>query len=131
MTTRITVDHNEGRLAGTRDKLDFGTNNAKLLIYGGSKPSSILGTVSAPLLASIELTKPCGTISGGVLSLTALADGMVSTSGVATWAQFVDGNGLVVMDADCSDMAGAAEVKLVATQLYAGGDARLISALIG
>lgn len=131
MTLRITTAHNEARLNATRDQLDAGTGNAAVQIYGGTKPSAISGAPGSAMLVQIELTKPCGTVASGVLTLTQTADGLIAATGQATWARFVDGDGLVVMDADCSDTTGTAPVKLVNTQLNEGGDARLASAVIG
>ena len=131
MTLRITVEHNEARLGATLAQLNAGTGNPAILVYGGTKPATISGTPSSAMLVEIPLTKPAGTIASNALTLTASADGLIAATGQATWARFVDGDGLVVMDSDCSDMAGTAEVKLVSTQLYEGGDARLASAVIG
>ena len=131
MTLRITTAHNEARLTATLAQLDAGTGNAAVQVYGGTKPGTISGTPSSAMLVEIELTKPAGTVAAGALTLTQAADGLIAATGQATWARFVNGDGAVVMDADCSDMAGSAEVKLVSTQLYEGGDARLASAVIG
>ncbi len=131
MTIRITVAHNEARLAATLAHLDAGAGSAAVQIYGGTKPGTISGTPSSAMLVEIGLTKPAGTIASGALTLTQAADVLIAATGQATWARFVNGDGTVVMDADCSDMAGSAEVKLVSTQLYEGGDARLASAVIG
>lgn len=131
MTLRITTAHNEARLTATLAQLDAGAGNASVQVYPGTKPGTITGTPSSAMLVEIELTKPAGAVASGVLTLTPAADGLIASAGQATWARFVNGDGDVVMDADCSDMDGTAEVKLVSTQLYAGGDARLSSAVIG
>jgi len=131
MTLRISTAHNEARLAATLEQLDAGAESAAIQVFGGTRPGSISETPSSAMLVEIELTKPCGTITSGVLTLTQAADGLIAASGQATWARFVSGDGAVVMDSDCSDMAGAAAVKLVNTQLNEGGDARLASAVIG
>lgn len=131
MTLRITVAHNEARLEGTLSQLNAGTGNPAIQVYGGTKVDSITDTPGSAMLVEITLTKPAGTIASGFLTLTQEADGLIAVTGIATWARFVDGDGVVVMDSDCSDMAGTAEVKLVSTQLYEGGDARLASAVIG
>lgn len=41
MTTRITVAHNEFRLAGTRDALDNGAGNATIELWEGTRPASL------------------------------------------------------------------------------------------
>lgn len=131
MNVRITIDHNEARLAATLAKLDSGSGNAAIQVYGGDKPATITGVPGSAMLVSIGLTKPAGTIASNALTITQAANGLNAATGQATWARFVDGDGNVVMDADCSDMLGTAPVRLVNTQLYEGGDARLASAVIG
>lgn len=131
MTVRITTAHNEARLSATLAQLDAGAGNAAIQVFGGTRPAGISDTPGNPMLVEIELTKPAGAITSNMLTLSQDADGLIVATGQATWARFVNGDGAVVMDADCSDMAGSAEVRLVSTQLYAGGDARLASAVIG
>lgn len=131
MTIRITVEHNEYRLQGTLDYINLGASRAKLEIYGGTKPATVTTAPGSAMLVAIELTDPAGTISAGQLTLTQFEDGLVQVSGVATWARLINGSGNIVQDMDASDTAGSGEVKLVSTQLYAGGDAKLISATLG
>lgn len=131
MYVAITQDHNEARLQGSLNRLDTGTGNAAIRIYGGDRPATPADTPTSAMLVEIELTKPAGTVADGKLALTQAADGLIQTSGIATWARIVDGNGATTTDLDCSDMAGNGAVKLVSTQLYAGGDAKLVSAELG
>jgi hypothetical protein len=127
----ITADLNEARLAGTLAFLDTGTGNAAIQIYGGTRPGSVSNAPGSPMLVSIPLTKPAGTISGGLLSLTQQEDGLILTSGIATWARVVNGNGATAFDCDAGQGPGAWEVQLVQVQLFAGGGARLVSAVLG
>lgn len=131
MTIRITLPHADYRLQGTIDFLNLGPNKAKLELYGATKPTAVTDPAGTPLLAYIELTDPVGSISGNVVSLTQFEDGLVLVTGVVTWARLLNGNGDVAQDMDASDTSGSGDVQLETTQLYAGGVARLISALIG
>lgn len=127
----ITADLNEARLAGTLAFLDTGAGNAAIQIYGGARPGSVNNAPGSPMLVSIPLTKPAGLISGGLLSLTQQEDGLILTSGIATWARVVNGNGATAFDCDAGQGPGAWEVQLVQVQLFAGGGARLVSAVLG
>ena len=89
MTVAITVEHNEARLAGTLAFLDAGSNPARLRIYGGTRPATPATTPASAMLVEIRLTKPAGTISGGLLTLTQQEDGLITSTGVATWARLV------------------------------------------
>lgn len=131
MTVAITVEHNEARLAGTLAFLDEGPQPARLRIYGGTRPTSPADVPSSAMLVEIALTKPAGTIAGGLLTLTQQEDGLITSTGVATWARLVNGNDVTALDLDCSGMDGDGDVKLATTQLYLGGGARIVSAILG
>lgn len=131
MTIAITQALNEARLQGTVAYLDSGTNNAKVLIFGGTRPATPNDAPGSTALVEIELTKPCGTVAAGVLTLTQQADGLIAETGVATWARFVNGNGATAFDCDAGKGAGAWELQLAQAQLYAGGAARIVSAVLG
>lgn len=131
MTVAITLEHNEARLAGTLSFLDAGPNPARLRIYGGTRsltPSAVPGSV---MLVEITLTKPAGTISNGLLTLTQQEDGLIMNTGVASWARLMNGADATALDLDCSDTGGSGDVKLASTNLYLGGDARMVSAILG
>ncbi len=56
---------------------------------------------------------------------------MITSTGVATWARLVNGNEVTALDLDCSGTDGSGDVKLASTNLYLGGDARMVSAILG
>ena len=128
----ITPAHNEARLGGTLAFLDAGAAHAKLRIYKGTRPADPQTAANpADLLVEITLTKPAGSVSGGQLALTQDEDGLITATGTASWARCINGAGVAAFDADCSDSAGAGDVKLPSTSLLAGGGCRLISAVLG
>jgi len=131
VTVAITQDHNEARLAGTLAFLDAGINPARLRIYGGTRPVTPATTPSSAKLVEIALTKPAGTIADGLLTLTQQEDGLIVANGIATWARLVNGEEVTALDLDCSGTDGAGDVKLASTNLYLGGDARMVSAILG
>lgn len=131
MTVAITVEHNEARLAGTLSFLDEGPQPARLRVYGGVRPASPADVPSSAMLVEIALTKPAGTILDGLLTLTQQEDGLITATGVATWARLVNGNDVTALDLDCSGTDGDGDVKLATTTLYLGGDARMVSAILG
>lgn len=127
----ITVDHNEYRLAGTLSFLETGVGNAAVRIYGGVRPTAAADVPTSAMLVQVSLTKPCGTINAGILTLTQLEDGLITTSGTATWARVVNGDGETSFDCDAGGPIGDWEVKLAQDNLFAGGAARIVSALLG
>jgi hypothetical protein len=125
------VRHANARHAGSIVDLDSGTGNAAIRIYGGTRPPSVTSAPSTTLLTQIDLTKPCGTVADATLTLTPLADGLILESGIATWARVVNGSGETVFDCDAGEGIGNWVVQLAQSQLTAGGDARMISAVLG
>ena len=131
MTIAITQKHNNARLVGSLADLDVGTGNAAIRIYEGTRPASPADTPTSAMLVQIGLTKPAGTVSGGVLTLTQADNGLIMNSGTATWARVVDGDGATCFDCDAGEGVGAWEIQLSQAVLYAGGEVALVSAVLG
>ena len=131
MTIAITLAHNEARLAGTLAFLDTGPQPARLRIYGGVRPPGPDDVPSSEMLVEIRLTKPAGKIAEGLLTLSQEEDGLIRATGTATWARLVNGDEVTALDLDCSGTDGNGDVKLASTTLYLGGDARMVSAILG
>ena len=123
--------HANARHAGSIADLDTGTGNAAVQIYGGIRAATPATVPGSAMLTQITLTKPCGTVVDGVLTLTQLEDGLILETGLATWARFVNGNGDAAFDCDAGEGVGDWVVQLAQAQLYAGGDARIVSAVLG
>lgn len=133
MTTSIATAHNTARLGGTLTYISTGAAPAQLRLYSGTRPASADTTIApenAPL-AAIEFTQPPGSIIDGVLVLTPAADGLILASGTVTWARLVNGSGEAVLDCDAGQGVGAWEAQLAQTELFAGGDAKLLGMTLG
>lgn len=131
MTIEISTGLNETRLQATRDYINLGAGNAFFAVYGNTRPLSINDIPGAAPLVIIQLTKPPGVVDQGVLTLTQLAPGQVTTNGVATWARLFNGDDQPVLDCDCSDAAGSGELKLNNVALFEGAEVSLVSAVLG
>lgn len=83
------------------------------------------------MLVQCALAKPCGTVAAGALTLSSPIDATIATTGTATWARVVNGNGDTAFDCDAGQGSGAWEVQLAEASLYAGGTARITSAVLG
>lgn len=131
MTIEISTGLNEARLVATRDYINLGGGNPFFAIYGNTRPVSLTVAPGAAPLVIIQLTKPPGVVDEGMLTLTQLQPGQVQNNGVATWARLFNGDDQPVLDCDCSDAAGTAELKLNNVALFQGAEVSLVSAVLG
>jgi len=124
----ITTVHRAARNAATIAAADAGAGNSSIKLYT-AEGGTLLGTRT--------LAKPCGTINGAgriVLQLSA-AQEMVAADGIATWAEWCDGDGTPIATGAVTDETGAGPWVLegtAGTQVYEGGVIGLsATALIG
>ncbi len=131
MSFDSSIDHNTARLdGGTLAFASSGPANSRIYFYATPKPT-VGGDPGGAPLVQVTLAKPCGFITGGVLTL-AQADpsgDMIAASGVALWGRWVNGDGVLMGDGTVSDSApdSTGFFKLAGTSgtmLYAG--ARLL-----
>lgn len=127
---QISDELNAYRLQGVITFLALGTEQARAHVYAGPRPG--FGEApQGPLLASIVLAEPLGTIVDGVLEVAPTNEALILTTGEATWARIVNGNGAPAWDCDASDLNGTGELRLPTTTLYAGGYTRILTGLLG
>lgn len=126
----ISSELNAYRLQGVITFLALGAEQARAHVYAGPRPG--FGEApQGPLLASIVLTEPLGTIVDGVLEVAPTNEALILTTGEATWVRIVNGNGALAWDCDASDLDGTGELRLPTTTLYAGGYTRILTGLLG
>lgn len=126
-----TLESKSSAMLGRLEFLSAGVGNAAVRIYGGTRPPTSSDTPTSAMLVQIGLTKPCGTVDAGLLTLTPAGNGLITETGTATWARVVNGDGATAFDCDCGQGAGDWEVQLAAALLYAGGDAAMQTAVLG
>ena len=111
---------------------DAGAGPSTLRLYTDADPV----TQERTHLVTIVLAKPCGTIVSGKIQLTqaeALGD-MVAATGVPTFGQWCDGDGVVIAACTVSNDAGDGDLKISSRadgQVFAGGFITLEEGLIG
>ena len=120
----ISQGHAEARLEGSRSHLVAGSARPKIRIYGGVRPASGADP-GTPLLVEIELLASSAVIVNGAMTIQQYTPGLIATTGTATWARIVNGNGAHSLDCD---VGASAEVVLSAGTLYEGGRVLLVSA---
>ena len=114
-------------------------NEASIALAGegtGASKIRLLDAAGGTLLGVRTLADPCGAIvaaTGRIQLAQATADDLVVASGSAGFAEWVNGDGVVIATGAVTDAAGAGPFKLTGgTALYAGGILRLVEpALLG
>lgn len=122
--------HNEARLAASLAFANTGAGNSTIEFYASDYPST------TSLVAVAVLSKPCGVVAAGVLTLTqdAAEGDLVTGTGAVSWGRWKDGSAQIVIDADVSDTTGTGFFKIAGTAgtlLYAGGSLLLGTFSIG
>jgi hypothetical protein len=126
----ISAVHNNARLQATLDFLVLGSQRPKVSIYGNTRPVTGAAPGASPLV-EIELNPSSAVISNGTLSIQQFAPGLIMSTGTATWARIVNGNGAHVLDCDAGGPDDLTEIIVSAEVLYLGGRVLLVSAVFG
>lgn len=110
----------------------IGTGGAGTInFYTATRPAAGAAITSQTLLATVECSLPAGTVTGGVVTFSAITDDILADkTGAATWVRVLDGNGDWVIDMDVTLTAGAGPVKMPSTQVYQGGIVHFSSLVI-
>ncbi len=99
--------------------IDAGAGAGKLRLYNGTRPATG-GTVTT-LLAELTFSDPCGTVTSGVLTFSAIAsDASADTTGTATWFRIVDSTGAFVLDGTITVTGGGGDITMTSTSIQAG-----------
>ena len=78
-------------------RLDAAATPGSIELYATTQPAPGATAGGSPL-AVMVLQKPCGSVSGGVVSFAVSLPAQVLTGGTVLWARAKDGDGLWVID---------------------------------
>lgn len=110
MSFVVGAAHALAQIAATLAFVDGGGGNSTISIYGTAQP--LVGEAAgAEPLAVLELATPCGTLSGGGLTLHPV-DGLGALaveSGIGRWARWARFDGVLVADGSVSDAANGGD----------------------
>lgn len=126
----VSVALANARLDAVVTFLALGSGAARIDIFGTVRPANGADPGGAPLV-SIPLLEPVGIVAGAVLTITPPESAMISVTGTAVWARFVNGDGAPAWDCDVSEAGGPGEVWIDSVQLFAGGRATITAGALG
>jgi hypothetical protein len=129
MNIKLSTAARNARLTALRDQLDADGEPGYIEFYTATQPATGGAAITTQtLLGTCTLSKPCGSVSGGVLTLATVADDLsADADGDIAWARFYDGAGNWLMDADCGDEASSALIKFNTVIAKAGGIIQIVS----
>jgi hypothetical protein len=125
MTIGISAGLRDDRLQILLDAIDAASDeygSAHLLIYSGDRPDTgeVPDEYENILLLDYTLPFPCGSITDGVLTFSAIdtVDGL--DYGIAIWARITDADDIFVMDLSVTSNLGSGDVKMDSTEVFEG-----------
>jgi len=128
MAVRIADTVRNTRVDSIRIAIDAGATGGLLRIYSGSKPTKG-ATPAGLLLAEIVLADPCGTSTGGVLTVTTpRTDTSANNTGTAAFFYLTDSTGAFVCDGDCG--TSGSDLNLTTLSIVSGQPVEITSLTI-
>lgn len=119
------------QLAATITEADNAAGPCVIHLYANIQPATGAAAGASPLV-SIELAKPCATLSGGVLTINPADPGgaLILTSGIPRWGRWERSDGVLVADGTVTDTSNGGDFQVAGSatpdgdsspMLYAGG----------
>ena len=115
------------RMTALVTDIDSGAGAGTLTIYSGTRPAT--GGTETTVLAVLTLSDPCGTVTNGVLTFSAITDdASANATGTATWARLKDSDGNAA--ADLSVGTSGEDINFDSVSFVAGGNVSVTSLTI-
>lgn len=133
MTIGFSTALRTARLQQVVALLDAGSGaNATVLFYGGGsgRPATGAAITDQTLVATVGLSKPSGTVSGGVLTFDTFSDDISADADEdIEWARFLNTDDEFVIDMGCGSTAVPAGNEIIFNTLTAriGGVVQVVS----
>lgn len=111
MTIGLLEAHRNSRLQIISDAIDGGAGAGVLKIYDGTRPAT--GGTATNLVATLTFSDPCAaSITGGVLTFSAITDDTNAVGGTATWARAETSVGTFVCDLSVGGTSSGEDIEL-------------------
>lgn len=106
-----------------RDDLDSGAGAALIKVYTGTKPAGPdTAITSQVLLGTLTCSDPCGSVSSGVLTFSAITqDAAADATGTATWARITESGGAAIADVSITTSGGGGDLIMNTVTVVTGG----------
>jgi len=112
--------------------VDADAGAGTLKFYTGTQPAGPNTAItSQTLLGTLTLSDPAGSVSGRVLTFSAITeDSSADDTGTCTWARMLDNSGDAIADFSVTATGGGGDITLNTVSIVAGGPIQVTSATI-
>lgn len=113
-----------------RDAIDAGSGAGTIKVYTGTKPAGPdTAITSQTLLGTLTCSDPCGTVTSGVLTFSAITqDSSADATGTAAWVRIADSSGTAVTDLAVG--TSGSDINFNTTSIVSGGPISISSLTI-
>ena len=102
--------------------IDAGSTGGLIDIYTGTIPIDASTAIVAQVkLGTLTFSKPCGTVTTGMLTMSAITSGTAIATGTAAWARLKDSTGATVGDIDVGSSGSGAVLQMNTTNIVNTG----------
>jgi hypothetical protein len=110
------------RVTAILTAIDAGAGAGTRKIYTGPRPATGAAITTETLLGTLTFSDPCGTVTDGVLTFSALtADAEADATGTAAWYRDADSTGAFVSDGSITATGGGGDMTLNTVSIVASG----------
>lgn len=117
---RFGTSGRNARATAIRDLIDAGSGPGTLKIYAGTVPATGAAITTQTLLGTCTFSDPCGTVTNGVLTFSAITGGTAVATGTATFARALDSTGTFVADLDAGVTGSGSAIELSTVGIVIG-----------
>ena len=122
----------DSALTTIKDAIDAGSGAGTIKFYTGTQPASPADAITSQvLLGTLTFSDPCGSVSAGALTMSAITqDSSADATGTATWARVADSTGATVCDADITVTGAGGTIQMNTASVVALGPILMSSFVI-
>ena len=118
------------RITAVRDAADAGPGAAKIKLYTGTSPG-VNNAATGTLLAILTCSDPCGTVSSGQLTFSAItAEDAALADGTAGYARITTSADVTVADLEVGGTGSGKDIILNNVNIVLGGEVSISSGTI-
>jgi hypothetical protein len=123
MVIELNIAVASAMLTAIKTAVDNDTNAGKILCYTETMPTQTGGAITTQtLLATCQLSKPCGSVANGVFTFDVVASDLAAdASGQIGFVRIIDGANNFILDGNVGTTGSGCFAEFDTVQVIAGG----------